>query len=182
MKKSVRPPSAALNSTQKINKVQSHLTFGSHTKPPAILRPASSTEKKNDHMPKLYEEYVPSRHVLIKGEPETPPARVQHCAVHRESVNGSDMSMRQTRGTAQLEHALREETIANEEQRNYISILKNMIESKMEREGILGLLQEARQRDYQTFGNQDNIQVYLSLTDLKAKLDYQSHQIAQLAS
>ena len=40
----------------------------------------------------------------------------------------------------QLEQALREETIANEEQRNYIQILKNIIEQKMEHDGILDLL------------------------------------------
>lgn len=39
-----------------------------------------------------------------------------------------------------LEKALREETIANEEQRNYIQILKNVIEQKLERDGLLDLL------------------------------------------
>ena len=40
----------------------------------------------------------------------------------------------------QLEQALREETIANEEQRSYIQILKNIIEQKMEHDGILEVL------------------------------------------
>lgn len=44
------------------------------------------------------------------------------------------------RSIDQLEQALREETIANEEQRNYIQILKNIIEQKMEHDGILELL------------------------------------------
>jgi hypothetical protein len=43
-----------------------------------------------------------------------------------------------------LEKALREETIANEEQRSYISVLKNIIETKMEREGVLELLKEIK--------------------------------------
>ena len=42
-----------------------------------------------------------------------------------------------------LEKALRSETLANEEQRNYIKILKNVIEQKLERDGILQLLNEA---------------------------------------
>ena len=42
----------------------------------------------------------------------------------------------------QLEMALREETLANEEQRNYIQILKNVIEQKLERDGMLELLKE----------------------------------------
>ena len=45
-----------------------------------------------------------------------------------------------------LEKALREETIANEEQRNYIQILKNVIEQKLERDGILELLQESARK------------------------------------
>lgn len=48
------------------------------------------------------------------------------------------------RSVEHLEMALREETIANEEQRNYIQILKNIIESKMERDGILELLNDCR--------------------------------------
>ena len=43
----------------------------------------------------------------------------------------------------QLEMALREETLANEEQRNYIQILKNVIEQKLERDGMLELLKDA---------------------------------------
>ena len=39
--------------------------------------------------------------------------------------------------------ALREETLANEEQRSYIQILKNVIEQKLERDGMLDLLKEA---------------------------------------
>jgi len=37
----------------------------------------------------------------------------------------------------QLEIALREETLANEEQRNYIQILKSVIEQKLQRDGLL---------------------------------------------
>ena len=46
----------------------------------------------------------------------------------------------------QLETALREETLANEEQRNYIQILKNVIEQKLERDGIRELLAEATRK------------------------------------
>ena len=46
----------------------------------------------------------------------------------------------------QVERALRDETIANEEQRNYIQILKNVIEQKLERDGILQLLKESARR------------------------------------
>ena len=42
--------------------------------------------------------------------------------------------------------ALRNETLANEEQRNYIQILKNVIEQKLERDGLLELLKVAVRR------------------------------------
>ena len=46
----------------------------------------------------------------------------------------------------QLEAALREETLANEEQRNYIQILKNVIEQKLERDGLLEMLKESNRK------------------------------------
>ena len=46
----------------------------------------------------------------------------------------------------QLEVALRQETLANEAQRNYIQILKNVIEQKLERDGLLEMLTEASKR------------------------------------
>ena len=46
----------------------------------------------------------------------------------------------------QLEVALRQETLANEEQRNYIQILKNVIEQKLERDGLLEMLQESARK------------------------------------
>ena len=46
----------------------------------------------------------------------------------------------------QLEVALREETLANEEQRNYIQILKNVIEQKLERDGLLEMLKESNRK------------------------------------
>ena len=74
--------------------------------------------------------------------------------------------------------ALRNETIANEEQRSYISILKNIIESKMERHGVVDILHEMarNQNDYQTFGGSqpDTAQTFLSLVDLKSKIDEQA--------
>ena len=84
----------------------------------------------------------------------------------------------------QLEAALRNETIANEEQRSYISILKNIIESKMERHGVVDILHEMarNQNDYQTFGGSqpDTAQTFLSLVDLKSKIDEQAAQIKQI--
>ena len=41
---------------------------------------------------------------------------------------------------------MRQETLANEEQRNYIQILKNVIEQKLERDGILAMLKETTKR------------------------------------
>ena len=41
---------------------------------------------------------------------------------------------------------MRQETLANEEQRNYIQILKNVIEQKLERDGLLDMLKEATKR------------------------------------
>jgi len=68
--------------------------------------------------------------------------------------------------------------IANEEQRSYIAILKNIIESKMERDGILELLADCRntaiREDYQTFGNTrklDHTETYMTIMDLKTRID-----------
>ena len=41
---------------------------------------------------------------------------------------------------SQLEISLRDETLANEEQRNYIEILRNTIDQKMEMVGLGDLL------------------------------------------
>ena len=75
----------------------------------------------------------------------------------------------------QLEVALREETLANEEQRSYIQILKNVIEQKLERDGMLDLLKEAgrKKRAEQAkanFFNQQNNRVR-SLSPEPAKED-----------
>ena len=105
-----------------------------------------------------------------------------------------------------LEKALREETIANEEQRNYIQILKNVIEQKLERDGILELLQESGRRkrsaakpDPNAFNpnehsrrnrqqspnwadqeKEDPINLYIVLSDLKFQNDSKGKEIGRL--
>ena len=91
----------------------------------------------------------------------------------------------------QLEQALREETIANEEQRSYIQILKNIIEQKMEHDGILEVLNLCRQdrlrsgttsnsfseRDYETFGKKDNVETYIGLLDFSKRIKQQNQVV-----
>jgi hypothetical protein len=53
-----------------------------------------------------------------------------------DQTDGTTLALRQhidmlAYDKGQLERALREETLANEEQRNYIQILKNVIEQKL---------------------------------------------------
>lgn len=126
---------------------------------------------------------IPSRTCVLSSPRtkglETPPLISQH----QQSIGASPQTRPLTyrggpRSTEQLEHALREEMIANEEQRNYIAILKNIIESKMERDGILELLADCRntalREDYQTFGNTkklDHTETYMTLMDLKTRID-----------
>jgi hypothetical protein len=50
-----------------------------------------------------------------------------------------------TEEKANLEEALRHETLANEEQRNYIQILRNAIDQKMESLGIVDLIKKSQQ-------------------------------------
>ena len=100
----------------------------------------------------------------------------------------------------QLEVALREETLANEEQRNYIQILKNVIEQKLERDGMLELLKEAgrKKRAEQAranFMNQQNrqrsaspeparededaINLYIVLSDMRYQLESKTKEVAR---
>lgn len=98
----------------------------------------------------------------------------------------------------QLEFALRQETLANEEQRNYIQILKNVIEQKLERDGLLEMLREAARqkrgevRKQQLLTNQrrgtspspdpttedqEAINLYILLSDMKYQLDSKSKEV-----
>ncbi len=45
---------------------------------------------------------------------------------------------------SRLEEALRRETLANEEQRNYIQILRSAVEQKMESLGIMDLVKQSK--------------------------------------
>jgi hypothetical protein len=73
--------------------------------------------------------YIPSRHATLKSPRKndsaltTPPTFMQHPRPIRESIRsspGAKVTQRNPSQVEQLEQALREETIANEEQRNYI--------------------------------------------------------------
>ena len=67
---------------------------------------------------------------------------------------------------SQLVDALKNETLANEEQRNYIQILRKAIDQKMESLGLGDLL---------TFKNikhdQDPVSIYTILSELKRECD-----------
>lgn len=98
-----------------------------------------------------------------------------------------------------LEMALREETLSNEEQRNYIQILKNVIEQKLERDGMLELLKEAgrKKRAEQAKANflmnqnrthalspsasgkedEDAINLYIVLSDMRHQLDSKTKEV-----
>ena len=66
-----------------------------------------------------------------------------------------------------MEEILRNETLANEEQRNYIEILKNVIDQKMESLGLGEML---------TFKNmnpgQDPVSIYAVISEVKKEADY----------
>jgi hypothetical protein len=58
---------------------------------------------------------------------------------------------------SQLERALRDETLANEELRNHVAILKDVIDKRLHKDGIVELLQSFKstttiEQDYGTFG------------------------------
>eukprot|EP00347_Sterkiella_histriomuscorum_P021698 403333074 len=67
----------------------------------------------------------------------------------------------------QIEEALRNETLANEEQRNYIQILRNAIDQKMEGLGLGDLLSHRQLKG----SNQDPITVYTIMSEMKRELD-----------
>ncbi|CDW80474.1 UNKNOWN [Stylonychia lemnae] len=66
----------------------------------------------------------------------------------------------------QIEEALRNETLANEEQRNYIQILRNAIDQKMEAIGLGDLISHK-----QLQGSQDPITIYTIMSEMKRELD-----------
>ena len=99
----------------------------------------------------------------------------------------------------QLEVALRQETLANEEQRNYIQILKNVIEQKLERDGLLELLKETNRRkraedakqaviskrsgssspNERAKEDEEAINLYIVLSDIKHQLDSKSKEVSR---
>ncbi len=67
----------------------------------------------------------------------------------------------------QLESALRKETLANEEQRNYIEILKNAVDQKMDGLGLGDLLSHKQLQK-----GQDPVSVYAVITEIKKESDF----------
>ena len=77
---------------------------------------------------------------------------------------------------SQLERALRDETLANEELRNHVAILKDVIDKRLHKDGIVELLQSFKsiEQDYSTFGpnqGQDTVTSYIAMSEFKDKLD-----------
>lgn len=75
---------------------------------------------------------------------------------------------------ANLEESLRSEMLASEEQRNYINILKEAIETKIEDLGLAELLARIKGRD-----KRDICDIFSELTAMKKDIDEKRKEVAQ---
>ncbi len=73
-----------------------------------------------------------------------------------------------------LEESLRAEMLSNEEQRNYIEILKQALEAKIQDMGLADLLEQTRGKE-----GGDMCDVFVKLTTMKKELDERRKEVAK---